>query len=360
MSSPASSAKTTPSFADDAARWQAVVDKTRAADNYFYYAVLTTGVYCRPSCGARLPRREHVSFYPSWQAAEQAGFRACKRCKPQQPALREQQAALMAAACRQIENADEIPSLDALARGAGLSRYYFQRLFKALVGVTPKAYGQALRAQRVRTQLQRGDAVTTALYDAGFNSSAPFYASATQLLGMKPRDFRAGAIDTPIQFAVGQCSLGAILVAATAQGVCAILLGDDADSLLRDLQDRFPRAQLNAGDAQFEQWMAQVIGWLETPTSTFELPLDIRGTAFQQRVWQALRAIPLGSTASYSEIAAQLGLPKAARAVAQACAANAIAIAIPCHRVVRNDGALSGYRWGIERKRTLLEREGAL
>jgi AraC family transcriptional regulator of adaptative response/methylated-DNA-[protein]-cysteine methyltransferase len=358
MSSPA---KNMPiDFADDEARWSAVVNKDRNADGHFYYSVSTTGIYCYPSCAARLARRAHVHFHNSRGAAEQAGFRPCKRCKPDQPALQEQQAALIAAACRQIEAADEPIDLDTLAQTAGISRYHFHRLFKALVGVTPKAYALAQRAQRVRAELTRSDSVTAAIYDAGFNSSGRFYAQSSQLLGMKPQAFRGGAVDLPIRFAVGQCSLGAILVAATTTGVCAILLGDDAELLVRDLQDRFPSAQLIGGDAEFELWMAKVVGLIEAPTGNFELPLDIRGTAFQQRVWQALRAIPIGSTASYAKIALSLGLPKAARAVAQACAANNIAVAIPCHRVVRTDGALSGYRWGVERKRVLLEREGAL
>ncbi|HSB97476.1 MAG TPA: bifunctional DNA-binding transcriptional regulator/O6-methylguanine-DNA methyltransferase Ada [Spongiibacteraceae bacterium] len=348
------------SFASDESRWQAVMDRNRAADACFYYSVSSTGIYCRPSCAARLARREHVRFHASSSAAEAAGFRPCKRCKPDCPPLYEQQRDLMTAACRWLEDAAEAPSLDELAQAAGLSRYHFQRLFKAAVGVTPKAYASIQRAQRLRTQLASGVAVTDALYAAGFNSTGHFYANSTQQLGMTPSEFRAGGNSTPIRFGIGESSLGAILVAATAKGVCAILLGADAETLLRDLQDRFVGAQLVGGDAAFEQWMAQVIGLVETPASGLDLPLDIRGTAFQQRVWQALRAIPPGSTASYSEIAAQLGLPKAARAVAQACAANAIAIAIPCHRVVRNDGALSGYRWGVERKRLLLEREGAL
>lgn len=344
----------------DDARWQAVVDRDRGADGQFYYSVASTGVYCRPACAARLAKRENVRFHASKEAAAAAGFRPCLRCKPDQPALAERQAALVAAACREIETAASAPGLDALARTAGLSPHHFQRLFKALVGVTPKAYASAQRASRMRVELTRSASVTEAIYEAGFNSSGRFYAASTQQLGMTPSAFRAGAEGVPIRFAAGQCTLGAIVVAATAQGVCAILLGDDADELLRDLQNRFSGAQFIGGDAQFEQWVAKVVGFVETPASALDLPLDIRGTAFQQRVWQALRAIPQGTTASYAEIAALIGLPKAARAVAQACAANAIAIAIPCHRVVRSDGALSGYRWGIERKRRLLEREGAL
>ena len=265
----------------------------------------------------------------------------------------------MARACRLIEAGEEMPDLDELARTVGMSRYHFQRVFKAVTGVTPRAYAQAQRAARVRTQLAKGGSVTEAIYDAGFNSSGRFYAQSDAVLGMRPSDYRAGGAGEEIRFAVGQCSLGAILVAATAKGVCAILMDDDPEALLHDLQDRFPKAKLVGGDAQFEQWMARVVGLIETPAQGADLPLDVRGTAFQQRVWEALRAIPPGSTASYAEIAARIGAPKAVRAVAQACAANALAVAIPCHRVVKSDGALSGYRWGVARKRELLDREAA-
>jgi AraC family transcriptional regulator of adaptative response/methylated-DNA-[protein]-cysteine methyltransferase len=217
-----------------------------------------------------------------------------------------------------------------------------------------------VRARRLDTELGRGDSVTDAMYDAGFNSSGRFYATSAQRLGMTPSDVRAGGAGVPIRLAAGQCSLGAIVVAATAKGICAILLGDDANELLSDLQQRFPGAQFVGGDSEFEQWVAAVVGFVEAPAVGLNLPLDIRGTAFQQRVWEALRAIPQGSTVGYAELAERVGLPGGARAVAQACAANAIAVAIPCHRVVRSDGALSGYRWGVERKRELLEREGAL
>ena len=348
------------SFNDDAARWRAVVERDRSADGCFYYSVASTGVYCRPSCAARPARREHVRFHPSPGAAEQAGFRPCKRCEPDQPPRAERQAALVAAACRQIESAEQAPDLAALAQAAGLSPHYFQRLFKAVAGVTPKAYAQLVRARRMHAELERSDSVTSAMYDAGFNSSGRFYAQSAERLGMTPSDFRAGAAGVPIRFAVGQCSLGAILVAATPKGICAILLGDDAGELLGDLQRRFRGADFIGGDAEFERWVATVIGFVEAPALGLDLPLDIRGTAFQQRVWEALRAIPAGSTVGYAELAERVGLPRGARAIAQACAANPIAVAIPCHRVVRSDGELSGYRWGIARKRTLLEREGAL
>ncbi|CAG0980394.1 Bifunctional transcriptional activator/DNA repair enzyme Ada [Methylophilaceae bacterium] len=338
-------------------RWHRVAQRDKSADGEFYYAVRTTGIYCRPSCAARLPRPENVVFYATAEAAERAGFRPCKRCKPDQASLAEQHAALIAEACRLIENAEEALDLDALARHAGLSIYYFHRLFKTVTGITPKAYMAAHRARRVRQQLVQGNSVTEAIFDAGYNANSRFYEKSDQLLGMTPSNYRAGGANTEIRFAIGECSLGAILVARSDRGICAISIGDDADALARDLQDRFPNSELIGGDADFEQWVAQVVGFVETPAIGLDLPLDIRGTAFQQRVWQALREIPAGQTASYTDIAEKIGAPKAVRAVAGACAANTLAVAIPCHRVVRNDGTISGYRWGVERKRALLEKE---
>ncbi len=341
----------------DEDRWAAVVARDPRADGSFVYSVRTTGVDCRPSCPARLARRENVRFYATGAEAERAGFRPCKRCRPGEAGLGERHARAVAKACRLIERADEMPSLDRLAKAAGVSRFHFHRLFKAVTGVTPKAYAAQHRSKRMREELARAGTVTEAIYRAGFGSNGRFYAAAPEVLGMTPTDFRAGGCGQSIRFAVGECSLGAILVAATQKGVCAIFLGDDPEKLVRDLQDRFPKAQLIGGDEAFEQWVARVVGFVEAPASGLELPLDVRGTAFQQRVWQALRKIPPGRTATYSEIAKRIGAPKAVRAVAQACAANPVAIAIPCHRVVRTDGSLSGYRWGIERKRALLTRE---
>jgi AraC family transcriptional regulator of adaptative response/methylated-DNA-[protein]-cysteine methyltransferase len=339
------------------ARWAAVAARDPQADGRFFYSVRTTGVYCRPSCGARTPRPENVDFFPTAVAAEQAGFRACKRCRPDQPPLAERQAARVAELCRRIEQAETVPSLETLARDAGMSAYHLHRVFKAVTGVTPKAYAAALRAGKVRDELGRGGTVTEAIYQAGYNSNGRFYAESDRLLGMRPRDYRAGGAHARIRFAVGQCALGAILVAASELGVCAILLGDDPDRLARDLQDRFPKAELIGGDAGFEHWVAKVVGFVEAPKLGLDLPLDVRGTAFQLRVWQALRDIPAGETATYAEIAERIGAPRSARAVAGVCAANVLAVAIPCHRVIRNDGGLAGYRWGVERKRALLERE---
>lgn len=349
---------TTPATTDDA-RWTAVMARDAEADGHFVYAVRSTGVYCRPSCGARRPRRENVTFHASAAEAERAGFRPCKRCRPDQSAPAARHAGLVETACRHIEQAETEPALAELAAEAGLSPYHFHRVFKAATGVTPKAYARAWRARRAQQELARTGSVTDAIYEAGFRSNARFYADAPGRLGMTPTQFRGGGTRTEIRFAVGQCSLGAILVAATAKGICCISFGDNPQTLVDELQDRFPRARLLGGDSDFEQWVARVVGFVEAPRLGLDLPLDIRGTAFQQRVWQALREIPAGTTASYSEIAARLGAPKSARAVAAACAANPLAVAIPCHRVVRRDGGLSGYRWGVERKRALLAREEA-
>jgi AraC family transcriptional regulator of adaptative response/methylated-DNA-[protein]-cysteine methyltransferase len=336
----------------------AVVARDRSSDGAFYYSVRTTGVYCRPSCPSRRANPKNVSFHQTAADARGGGFRPCKRCKPDQP-FEQPHAAIVEEICRVIETADEPPKLAALANRAGISPYHFHRVFKAVTGVTPRAYAAAQRTKRLRSELEQGGrTVTDAIYAAGFNSGGRFYETSEQLLGMTPTDYRAGGVDTEIRFAVGECSLGSILVAQSVKGVCAILLGDDPEELVLNLQDRFQHAILVGGDAAFEHVIATVIGFVETPALGLGLPLDVRGTAFQQRVWQALREIPVGSTASYAEIATRVGAPNGARAVAQACAANALAVAIPCHRVVRTDGGMSGYRWGIDRKQRLLKREG--
>ena len=347
-------------FGRDEDRWAAVVHRDVRADNVFYYSVRTTGVYCRPSCAARLARRENVRFHDSTGAAEAAGFRPCKRCRPNERPLAARRAEAIAKACRLIEEAEDTPDMDAVSAAIGMSRFHFQRVFKTITGLTPKAYTLAHRANRVREQLKRSATVTDAIYEAGFNSNGRFYATSDRMLGMKPTDFREGGSNTDMRFAIGETSIGSVLVAATAKGVCAILFGDDPEALAEDLQGRFPRARLVGGDRSFEKWVAKVVGFVEAPRLGLDLPLDIRGTVFQRRVWKALQEIPIGSTASYSEVAKKVGAPHSARAVAQACASNRLAVAIPCHRVVRNDGGLSGYRWGVERKRALLRREGAI
>jgi AraC family transcriptional regulator of adaptative response/methylated-DNA-[protein]-cysteine methyltransferase len=339
-------------------RWQAVIGRDRTADGSFVYAVKTTGVYCRPSCPSRRAKPENVAFYEAERAAEAAGFRPCRRCKPNGEPLAKEQAALIAEACRLIETAEEPPKLDDLASAVGISPFYFHRRFKAVTGLTPKAYAAAHRGRRVREELDNAAAsVTQAIYGAGYNSNSRFYEASNDLLGMTPTAYKQGGVNEAIRFAIAECSLGSILVAMSDKGVCALLLGDDPDKLARDLQDRFPHAELIGADAGFEKLVAEVIGFVEAPRLGLDLPLDMRGTAFQQRVWLALRQVPAGETVSYAEIARRIGEPKAVRAVAQACGANKIAVAIPCHRVVRTDGNLSGYRWGVERKRALLAKE---
>jgi AraC family transcriptional regulator of adaptative response/methylated-DNA-[protein]-cysteine methyltransferase len=349
---------TATNYQDHATRWAAVQRRDQKADGQFYFGVRTTGVYCRPSCGARRPLRANVRFFDKPADAERAGFRACRRCKPLGPALEQKHAALVASACRQIDQSETAPDLAALARAARMSKFHFHRLFRRHTGMTPKAYVAAQRAQRVRERLARGGSVTHAIYDAGFGSNGRFYASSAAALGMRPTTFRSGGHGERIRFAIGDSSLGALLVASTDKGICAILLGDDPSALLRDLEHRFPKAQLIGGDPSFEKRVARVAKMVESPARAVDLPLDLRGTAFQHRVWQALRKVRPGTTISYTGLARRLGIPGSVRAVARAVASNAVAIAIPCHRVIRQDGTLCGYRWGVERKRVLLEREG--
>jgi AraC family transcriptional regulator, regulatory protein of adaptative response / methylated-DNA-[protein]-cysteine methyltransferase len=340
-------------------RWARVIARDRTADGVFWYSVATTGIYCRPSCPSRTANPKNVSLHDTLEAARDAGFRPCKRCNPDGLSLDAGYAVIIAKACRLIEQSEELPSLTALANAVELSPGYFHRLFKARTGLTPKAYAGAHQANRVREKLGRSSTVTEAIYDAGFNSNGRFYEKSTDILGMTPTQYRAGGTAEVVRFAVGQCSLGAILVASSEKGVASILIGDNPDTLVRDLQDRFRNARLIGGDSDYELLVARVVGIIEAPCLGLDLPLDVRGTAFQQRVWQALRDIPAGRTATYTDIARKIGSPKSVRAVAGACAANNIAVAIPCHRVVRNDGSLSGYRWGVERKRVLIDREAS-
>ena len=338
-------------------RWQAVLARDSRADGGFVFSVATTGIYCRPGCAARTPNPRNVAFHADAAAAEAAGFRACKRCRPNEAPLGQRQAALVAAACRRIEAAEEALSLGELADGVGLSPHHFHRMFKAITGLTPKGYGDAHRAHRVRAALGKGAQVTEALYGAGFGSSGRFYAAADAALGMRPAAYRRGGADTEIRYGIGQSSLGRVLAAASERGICSIMLGDDDAGLIADLQRRFPNAHAIEADAGFAGTVAQVVAMVEEPAGGLALPLDIRGTAFQRRVWQALQAIPPGETRSYGDLAAAVGEPRAARAVAAACAANRIAVAVPCHRVVHRDGSISGYRWGVDRKRRLLAKE---
>ncbi|MDV2987445.1 UNVERIFIED_CONTAM: bifunctional DNA-binding transcriptional regulator/O6-methylguanine-DNA methyltransferase Ada [Methylobacteriaceae bacterium AG10] len=336
----------------------AVAARDAGFDGRFVYAVRSTGVYCRPGCPSRAARPENLSFHAGPAEAEAAGFRPCRRCRPDAAAPSERQAETITRACRLIEAAEAPPSLDALARAAGLSPFHFHRMFKAVTGVTPRAYAQAHRAARAADSLAEGRSVTESVYAAGYGAPSRFYADGAERLGMSPSAYRRGGAGERLSFATGPCALGLVLVAATERGLCAILLGDDAEALRRELTARFPRAEIAAAEAGFAATVAAVVRLVEAPGAAFDLPLDIGGTAFQQRVWQALRRIPAGSTATYADIARAIGAPAAVRAVAMACGANALAVAIPCHRVVRSDGALSGYRWGTARKAALLAREG--
>ena len=341
----------------DDPRWARIVARDRGADGQFWYSVMTTGVYCRPSCPSRTANPRNVQLHDTLAAAKATGFRPCRRCNPDGPSIDGENVAIVAKACRLIEQSEEEPSLTELAQAVGRSASYFHRLFKAATGLTPKDYATANRATKVREGLANGNTVTEAIYDAGFNSSGRFYEKSTDMLGMTPTQYRSGGANEEIRFAVGQCSVGAILVASSKKGVASILLGSDPDELVRKLQDRFPKAKVIGADGDYEALVARVVGFVEAPRLGLDLPLDVRGTAFQQRVWRALREIPAGQTVSYLEIARRIGAPKATRAVAGACAANKLAVAIPCHRVVRNDGSLSGYAWGVGRKRALLDRE---
>ncbi len=338
-------------------RWVLVRARDRAADGEFFYSVETTGVFCRPSCGARTPRPENVAFHRTTEAAERAGFRACKRCRPTEAPLAERNAHLVAELCSFIDACEEPPSLEVLAAHAGRSSHHLHRVFKSITGLTPRDYAAARRAARLKAGLEKAPSVTNAIYDAGYASQGRFYEASNARLGMTPSKFRAGAPDVTIRFAVGECSLGSILVAASDLGVCAISLGDDPSALVRELEDRFRHARLVGADAGFERIVAEVVGFVESPKRGLDLPLAVRGTAFQERVWRALQKIPAGKTVSYADIARRIRAPSSVRAVAGACAANTLAVAIPCHRVVKRDGSLSGYRWGVERKQALLERE---
>ena len=357
VSTSASTAQRTDALSLDDARWAAFIARDAAFDGEFFIAVETTGIYCRPSCPAKRAKRENVRFFAAAAEAERAGFRPCKRCKPNERSFVQQHSEKVKEACRLIETAEAQPKLDDLAEAVGLSSYHFHRVFKSVLGVTPKAYAAAHRNKRVREELGRSATVTEAIYGAGFNSNGRFYATSSEALGMTPNQFRAGGADAEIKFAIGESSLGMVLIAASDKGVCAIFFGDDADGLVRDLKRQFPRARLVGDDRAFAQLTAKVIGFVENPRRDLDLPLDIRGTAFQRRVWEALRRIPVGSTATYAEIAKAIGAPKSVRAVGRACGSNPISLAIPCHRVVGSNGSLTGYRGGIERKRALLAKE---
>jgi AraC family transcriptional regulator of adaptative response/methylated-DNA-[protein]-cysteine methyltransferase len=334
-----------------------MLNRDQRADGAFLYGVKSTGVYCRPTCSSRLPNRENVVFFRSFSAAEEAGFRPCKRCSPREASAREHQMKAIIRACKLIEESEEHPRLQNLAVAVGLSQSHFHRLFKEIVGVTPREYSTAVRMDRLKSGLTQGSSITESIYDAGFGSTSRFYEGSKNLLGMTPGTYKNGAAGLRIHVAVAISFLGWVLVAATDRGICAIELGDTPQSLLERLRLRFPKAELRQDDSGFADVVSRVAAFIEAPASGLAVPLDIQGTAFQQRVWKALQGIPASSTKSYAEIAAQIGKPTATRAVGRACAANRLAVVIPCHRAVRSDGGLGGYRWGMEPKRRLLERE---
>jgi AraC family transcriptional regulator of adaptative response/methylated-DNA-[protein]-cysteine methyltransferase len=338
-------------------RWEALKTRDRRAEGHFVYAVVSTGIYCRPACPSRLPHPGNVRFFATAAEADQAGFRPCKRCTPDGVAPDTRLTGAIATASALIEAAEGMPDFDAIAEDVGMSRHHFHRTFKRIAGVTPGAYFKAVQQRRAIAGLSQRAAVTEVIYDAGYGSSSRFYETLAPKLGMKPGAFAKGGTGETVWFALGECSLGSILVAATAKGVCAIELGDEPAALAEGFQSRFPNAELIGGDAAFEDIVARAVALVEDPARGLGLPLHVRGTAFQLKVWEALREIKLGQTVSYSELAAQAGRPAAIRAAASACASNKIAVAIPCHRIVRTDGSMSGYRWGVERKAALLSRE---
>jgi AraC family transcriptional regulator of adaptative response/methylated-DNA-[protein]-cysteine methyltransferase len=341
----------------DEDRWEAVRARDPGADGRFVFGVVTTGIYCRPSCPARRPHRRNVRFYGSPADAEADGLRGCRRCDPAGIGPKARQTEVVARACRILDDADPAPPLDELARQVGVSPSHLRRLFRAATGITPKAYATARRAERTRQRLVAGASVTDAAYEAGFASTGPFYAEARWRLGMTPSTYQAGGRGERVRLAVTSSSLGAVVVAATDRGVCAVELGDDPDEVLGVVAARFPHAELVGDDPDLTGLVAEVVALVVDPSTGRDLPLDLRGTAFQERVWRALRAVPPGTTVTYAELADEVGAPSAARAVGAACAANRAAVAIPCHRVVRGDGSLAGYRWGVERKAALLARE---
>lgn len=345
-------------FDTDTSRWDALVERDRSAEGHFFTAVKTTGVYCRPACPSRLPKRENVEFFDDRESAAKAGYRPCKRCQPDAESPQLNQTHMIARACRAIEKSESALSLGELASLANLSPWHFHRLFKAVVGVTPKQYATTHRSQRFKAKLTLDSTVTDAIYDAGFGSSSRAYEASSAQLGMTPSAYRDGGAGLEIWIATGQCFLGLVLVAATELGICAIEFGDDPATMRNQFESRFSNAHIVDDDTDFNDWLEEVVAFIDTPEIGLDLPLDIQGTAFQCRIWDALRRVPPGTTLSYGELADRIGNSNSARAVAQACATNKVAVAVPCHRVVRKDGGLGGYKWGIGRKRALLQREG--
>ena len=338
-------------------RWSAVIARDAARDGEFVFAVATTGVYCRPSCPSRRARRENVSFYDRPELAERAGYRACLRCRPKS-STGDRQLDAIKAICRHIEqNLDEPLTLGRLGKQFGISPFHLQRRFKAALGVTPRQYADACRLRLLKTKLQTGDSVTRAMYDAGYNSSSRLYERAVAQLGMTPDQYRRGAIATPIRYRCMASPLGRMLIAATGRGVCSIQFADSDEELISGLKREFPFATRKVDDGELSSWAESLLAAMRGADSAARLPLDIRATVFQRRVWACLQKIPFGQTRSYSDVARAIRQPRACRAVARACATNPVAVAIPCHRVVREDGDMGGYRWGVRRKQKLLKME---
>jgi len=335
--------------------WQAVLERDRAANGKFVYGVRSTGIYCKPSCPSRRPGREQVIFFTEPQTAEEAGFRACRRCQPRED---DAQVELIQHACRYIEaHLDEKVSLETLGAELGLSQTYAQRLFKRVMGISPRQYAEAQRLERIKNQLKEGISVTQTVYDVGYSSSSRLYERTPGQLGMTPTSYQRGGAGLLIEYTIVDSPLGRLLVACTERGVCRIGL-DESDAVLEEtLRHEYPAAQLRQDGARLHPWLNELMRYLSGEQPRLDLPLDIRATAFQWRVWEALQAIPYGQTRSYSDIASAIGQPTARRAVAQACKQNPVPLVIPCHRVVRADGDLGGYRWGVERKRRLLAQE---
>ncbi len=349
--------KSLSTYNTDDRRWNAVVGREQSADECFYYAVMTTGIFCRPSCSSKLPNRENVEYFISSQDAQASGYQPCKKCKPTGTTVNEEVEQKIIKACRIIENSNTVPKLVDLAKELGLSPYYFHRLFKKVVGITPKQFASGHRSRRLSNSLKSRESITEAFYDAGFSSSSGVYNKNQDQLSMKPKEYRAGGVGFTIHYGVAECILGWIIIAATDRGICAIEFGDDPAMLPRQLQDRFPKATVTKAGSGFTSLIEEVVKFIKAPQDNFNLPLDIQGTAFQQQVWNILRQIEPGQTMSYTEVAEKIGNPNAVRAVATACASNKLAVVIPCHRVISKDGKLSGYRWGVERKKLLLDNE---
>lgn len=346
---------------NDETLWRAVLKRDPRFDGTIFFAVRSTGIYCRPSCPARRPRREQVVFFRIPEAAERAGFRSCRRCRPRSATITDPQVEMVRRACRYIEDhTAESPTLESLSANTGVSLYHLQRVFKRIVGLTPRQYADAFRLSHFKSSVKKGASLTQAMYDAGYGSSSRLYERAPGQLGMTPGDYRRGGKGVRINYAIAVCSLGRLLVAATEKGVCAVRLGDSDATLETEFLREYPAAEVHRYDESLSEWIRQLLSHLDGERPHLDLPLDVQATAFQWRVWEKLREIPYGSTRSYSDVARAIGQPSATRAVARACATNPVALVIPCHRVVREDKSLGGYRWGIERKRALLEREHSI